>query len=195
MINILMDMRRNKYSVITGSVLLIIILIGCLIRYNNLNEQYQPPTYENYKQNQVVSYNSFAIKASEFEVMNEEDIQDLGPVYEDVTTIDGSSIKSIVTEVRIKNPSSQQMKLEVYPFVIESGGYSNGIDADLFHVLNKDEATMIPVLDAGEEITLQLPFTMIESQFTDKDWDNIENREFNLVLSLYPVKKTISSNI
>ena len=125
--------------------------------------------------------------------MNENEIRKIGPVYNEVNP-NNANIKLILTTIQIKNLSTKQVKLEVYPFVLESSGFSNGINLDLYNVLNGDNATVSPVLKPGEVQTLELPFTMIESQFTKQDWLNLTNRNFELVLSLYPIKKSILLN-
>jgi hypothetical protein len=188
-----MDKIRNKYSILIGIIIIILSLIFT-IRYININHKYPPPVYKKHNLNEPVKYESLEVKATDFKIMNANEIQELGSVYEEITTPDDKNIKCIVAKILIKNSSARKMNLEVYPFTLESLGYSNGIDQGLFNVLNGKDSTMVPDLEPNEELILLLPFTIIEKQFTKPDWDNIVKRKFQLVLSLYPEKKFIVLN-
>ncbi|WP_071396577.1 hypothetical protein [Bacillus tuaregi] len=188
-----MILNRKKLVGISIASLLLILSILFMARFNSLNNKFPPPTIEAYQINEPVRYGSFEITMLEHKMMDKTELQNFSAVYGKLFTNEIKDIKSIVTTINIKNTSNKKMILEVYPFILESKGFSNGVNLDLFMALNTNK-TMTPELNAGEEIKLQLPFTLIEKQFTKQDWANVTRREFELVLSLYPEKKSIFLN-
>ena len=47
---------------------------------------------------------------------------------------------------------------------------------------------MHPNLKAGEHMELKLPFVVYENQFSQKEWENIEEDSGNIIMALYPQK-------
>ncbi len=184
---------NKKFKIYIGIFFIVILTTIIGNRIISLNQQYPPPTHEKSPLKQPMKFNHFEIKATSFRVINNTDLLQLGSEFEQFT-LGHEDFKCVLTELHIKNISSKNLNIEVFPFTLESIGFSNGINLELFNALNGGDAVMNPELKPNEEITLQLPFTMIEEQFTKKDWNNVNERTFELVLSLYPVKKTIVLN-
>ena len=46
-------------------------------------------------------------------------------------------------------------------------------------------------IEPGETCQVKLPFSMIDFHFFPDDWDHVEDRQYELVLSLYPIKRVI----
>ena len=170
------------------------IVVGvflCLysLRYVNLNNKYPPPHVQQYEERQSVPYDSFELTVLETTFMNQET---LDATFQDEHSA-GVYPKCIVIDLKIYNNSQSEKQIEIYPFVLESGAWSNGIHLAAFLALNADvdQATLTPTLQPGESCMLKLPFTLTQEQFKPSQWKNIENRDFQLTFSLYPEKKTI----
>jgi hypothetical protein len=183
----------NKNLIIICFILITLSLLFTF-RYLSINQKYPDPINKEHKLNQPIKYGSFEIKTIGYKMMNSSELKDLGSVFNEITTPYDKNIKCVIATVNIKNSGTEQKNLEVYPFQIESGGFSNGIDAALFSVLNGEDSTLVPILKPNEEKKLLLPFTMIKSQFSKKDWEQIDYRKFQLVLSLYPEKNFVVLN-
>lgn len=181
---------RKKLVGISILILIICLSVLFIVRYNSLNNKYPPATTVQYQINEPVKYSNFEITMTGYKMMDKAELQELGSIYDNIK-YDNKDIKSIVTTIKISNTSNKSEVLEVYPFTLESVGFSNGINFELFLALNGENKTLNPQLKAGDEVELHLPFTLIEKQFTKLAWTNIPDRQFELVLSLYPEKKSI----
>lgn len=77
----------------------------------------------------------------------------------------------------------------------ESRAWGNGWDFELYSALNKGAGLSNVQLSKGEEIDIVFPFTMIRLQFREKEWKQIEEREFYAVLNWYPQKVMLGGSV
>ena len=88
--------------------------------------------------------------------------------------------KAIVVEVVLKNTADVEQEFELYNLYLESETwYTNGIDMEMYMVDN--EPMMKIRLEAGEQKTFYLPYSMSDVQFTDEEWEELQEE-------IYPVK-------
>ena len=59
--------------------------------------------------------------------------------------------------------------------------------------LNQEQpdASLSPILEPGETVTLKLPFHMLSGQYRPSQWEHVEERTYMLTYALYPVKQSI----
>lgn len=88
----------------------------------------------------------------------------------------------------IKRVEETKDTLEIYPFVLQSEYWANGINNEVFQLLNKNEDVLSVELEKNKDQKIKIPFTMIPIQFNEEQWKNLHDRKFELVLSLYPTK-------
>lgn len=164
------------------------IAAGC--RYCQLNRQYPPPEIETYAHLQPVKYNDIELVLNHSAFLQEEEIKTV--LIEELE--EGFTPKMIVLDVTVTNTAETEQTMDFTPFILESGAWKNAVHMMAFLRLNdgaKTAPTMTPILQPGESLTLRLPFLMMPSQFSERKWDAVEERSYELVLSLYPKKRSI----
>lgn len=184
-----MHKMKHKHIVIIITVMILIAMSSIFVaRFIYINQKYPSPTLETVNLNKPIKYLGFEIKVEKSKLIRADEIKKISS--KDKLLFQYNSRALLVT-INLKNTSKEKKKIDITPFEVESSGWRNAINLELFTEITSNGSTMHPTIDAGKEITLVLPFTMLDVQFTKNDWDNIDNRKFDLVLSLYPVKKSI----
>lgn len=60
-----------------------------------------------------------------------------------------------------------------------------------YRFFNSESPRSVFELSNQETKVYTLPFTLVPPLFKEKEWKKIEEREFEYVLALYPIKKVI----
>ena len=68
------------------------------------------------------------------------------------------------------------------------GTNGNQYDMELFFKLNPTLEALEIKLNAGEEASFVIPYTMNEQQVSKKDWNRVDKMELYMVLQYYPQK-------
>lgn len=170
----------------------IIILCFALFvfRFVSLNNEYPAPVLKNYNTNQIIPYGQFVMKVNSYYFLDTEMVK--STFNEELNA--GQNLKCVIVNINVKNVGKSEKNVELYPFVLESGAWKNGINLNAFKKINRDNknATLEPTLKPEESLSIKLPFTMIDKHFKLKQWKIVESRKYSLVLSLYPTKRIIS---
>jgi len=184
-------MNSIKRKLLTVGIVLITIvfLVLFLFRYSYLNQKYPEVIIESCKVNESINYMDFSLRAEEYEIINQNEINEKNVIFQPLQS--SFETKMVIVTLNIKNQSTQEKAIEIYPFVLESNGWSSAFDYEAFCKLNSENASTSLVLKPGETQTAILPFTMYNLQFKKDYWANLKNKEFDLVFSLYPIKKYI----
>jgi hypothetical protein len=184
--------------------LVLIAVIGLTVlftvNYIRINRACPNPTLETYQLNQPVSVKNFSIAATKFQLMDAETAIKQYKIDDDeinkVLRMYPTRIALITITVKNNDKSEQTLSAALHACTtmsIQSFTFANGIADDLRFIFNSNDSYK-PKLKSGEQTTFVLPFTMIESQFKKGNWANINSRKFDLVLTNYPVKKSIHVN-
>lgn len=102
----------------------------------------------------------------------------------------------IMVTVNIKNMSEEKQRVTLDRFALTSQAWTNCAMPDKYMAVNKkwnsEQYQSGPIyIESGEEQTLILPFLLVKKGFRQKQWEHVKERNYELVLSLYPVKKQI----
>jgi len=173
-----------------------IILIVCFLfigRYSALNSAYPDPPVISAGIGEDLEIGDFVFSINNWEWHNGDVVHELIPDYIARYDSDGSSyssekIRIILVEVFIMNNSDEDMTVDLSSFAFESGAWHNQWDCVLFEELNKDNPSLYVDIEHKQKVAITFPITMYDDQFTSKDWRNIENRAFSIVLTTYPYK-------
>lgn len=115
----------------------------------------------------------------EDEVKSNYDISGWGDSYDEEFAV-------AVIDMKITNITDEEQLLEVYAYELSTLGWANGVCAPLYQQMN--EGDMALILEAGESVSLSLPFFLLESHFKESTWDDLENVVFTYLISKYPVR-------
>lgn len=178
---------KSRFSIIMiiGIVILTTLFI---IRFRYINSKYPQPIIQEYNLNEIIRYEGCEIVVQECQWLSDDEIRALD-VEKGVFPDD--EIKAILVKILVRNTSEKQKSIESYAFEVESLDWHNGLMLDLSKAINGENSSFHLNLEPGEEVTRILAYSMIPLQFNDSEWDNVEKREYKLVISLYPVKNEI----
>lgn len=103
----------------------------------------------------------------------------------------------IFSEMTMKNIGGEDKTVNVYDFVIGTLTGSNGMSMDLFEIANDSIELMSPTIKSGEEVTVILTFSYVNGYINGDLYKKgkMEDEEFELILSLYPVRRSIHLNV
>ena len=176
----------NK-SVKRTALAIVILLLGVwLYFYIRVNSIYKEPIVEHYKSGQVAFLNDYSIKMGKSKWISKDEAINEYKFYEEA--FETEDYKFIAVEVEYTNTGNEKKTFETHYSELESGTWSNGINLEMFGILNPDESMRL-TLEPGESKTLTFPFLILERVLKHGLWDNIEKEEFKYIVSLYPVKR------
>lgn len=107
-----------------------------------------------------------------------------------------SALDNIMVTVNIKNMSEEKQRVTLEGFTLTSQAWTTCTAPDKYMAVNEKwnseqyQSGSI-YIESGEERKLILPFLLVKNGFTQKQWEHVKERNYELVLSLYPVKKQI----
>ena len=189
---------RKKITVILLVILSILILVLMLIRCVYLNLQYPNPTIFATKSDNVITINNYEISLTAWKWGDGEIIQEVYPGYH-LIEIDGEEYPTNqervgLAEVTIHKVKNDSTSLDLSEVTFESGSWGNQFDFDLFMHLNPNLDNLMLKLSEDETVTVTFPITMLDIQFSEKSWENIDNRQFFIVVQYYPEKRQLACN-
>lgn len=174
-------MRKKKIYIIIA--VLLVLSIGYSIGVYRINSKFKQvkikeiPLGVQYQVN-----NDIWMKVNGVMFLDKEELE---KTYEYRHEYEGEII-GILVESTYLNKGDEKQIVTTYNNNIERTGYSNGIDPILFSRLNLCDLNF--ELDGGEEKDIVLTYILMDFQFNNKRWENIENGGFYISSSRYPIK-------
>lgn len=184
----------KRRVIMVPALLLLLILYG--IQYWKINTKYPAPQNISVCLNETVQVDGVEIKPLKAELLDGHQIQQIMHVSteaENNNIYDYHNMKLYLMTILCRNVSSQKNNVDFTQWMVESGAWGNGLNGEFFKNLNGN-ISIIQDLKADEEITVELPFTMVESMFSKKEWEKMSSRNFNIIISLYPEKIILKGN-
>jgi len=179
--------NKRKRIIVFASIVIGCVLCGTLIyKTVKVNQKYpQAPikhiafgdTYDMEPNIAVTVNNTTWITSKEY-------IKKYG---EDTDVRKDEDARVVYVDITLKNNSNKEEQIELYKFYIEKKGYCNGLALEMFLNLSNTKEVDIE-LKKGEEYQITLVYVLYGFQFPKQVWKNIENQNFYLVNSRYPVK-------
>lgn len=179
-----------KKSKVVISILLILIIVILRLRYNYINKQYPQVIEEIYSIGEKIDYRGVELSVEEVRIIEHEEIVDMN-LQESKFYLEDKR-KAIVAIVTFKNNSDKLVSIESDYFEATTIDWHNGLNYEMFSVLNGGDKSPYVELNSKEEITLQLPYEMFDFQFKENTWDKIRELQFRLVVDVYPIKKSVN---
>lgn len=162
-------------------------------RFHVVNSECPAPILETHSLNEPVIHNGVEYTLSDYAVLSEDDFCeqfDIDPLH---VKVSGLNSKIIVFTMYAKNVSEQNVDVDFSAqMLLQLGNYTCTYMCyiPLFPLLNPDKPTAGTILP-GHDITLIIPYQIIEYDWNKKEYENLENETTQVVFSLYPVKKAI----
>lgn len=183
-------MKRKEMYVVGVVVILAMILIGS--RYYMLNKVYSNPVNCQAGLNEKLILGDYTFEMGQWEWKDGTILKDMMPEYIMLFQSDGNEYppekeKVAFVSLTITKNSSTSNYLDLSNIGIESGAWHDQWDGQVFEHLNGEDGLVLH-MEEGEERNILIPVVLYEFQFSKKEWENIENREFRVVLENYPEK-------
>ncbi len=169
-----------------------VFLIGVTIGIVLINQKYPPPTIEEHQIGEAFSYaytpaleitvtDSHFVEEEERQKMLQQERDDLND-----PTLDKQYFEVFLT---VTNTGSETVQPELYTCVLQSGAWINGTAS--FSVYENGEETGSLELEPGQKKELKLMYDISSIQFTSSQWEDVKNREYRLMLNLYPIEQSV----
>lgn len=172
--------------------LLLLLLLFAIVRNLYLNRMYPSPAVETYSRNSIIQLGNYEISLTDWQWSDGEIVHEIYPGYK-LIEIDGEEYSTEkerigLAEVTVTKTKNDNTKLDLTEIAFESGAWGNQFDLELFMKLNPDLDGLVLEMKAGETKKIMFPITMLDLQFSQKSWHDIDERQFYVVVQYYPVK-------
>ncbi len=184
-------MKRKTYILILLCVLLSVIVAKIYL----LNKKYPNPIEEPYIIGETITDEIFSVTLNRMEIIDGNELakrcpEEIVGYHSDGTPYQGNEIRVLLAEISVEKLKNVTDTFDFSVFMCESNAFGNGVNPSIFMKLNPGVSIQREQINYKEARKVTLPFTMIQEQFRyKKQWERIEEREFFVVYSLYPVKK------
>ena len=186
-------MMRNKNFFMLVIIGMVIVALGLFWggQYAKVNSVYPASKSIQAKVGDVINYEDFEfrIESSEYYTYNEmiATKEDLIDYTEYENNFDKEDLFFVFVRVSVKNRSENNTAIPLYNLAISSNTYSNGIDITTFAAINGSLEMLTPTFSANEEKKIVFTYTLLKSAC----FDNNSFPELELILSLYPERKSL----
>lgn len=189
---------RSKKILTKTSALIFVAAVVCLIlvgRFIYMSSKYPSPQIETFQKNDVIQIGNYEITLTDCKWGDGEVVHQICPGYM-FMEIDGEEYPTEqervgLAKIVVRKTGEDNTILDLSEITFESGAWGNQFDLELFSALNPSLEGLVLELEKGEEIEVVFPITMLDMQFSERAWKNIDERNFYIVLQYYPVKYQI----
>ena len=170
---------------ISSFMVVVVLVIG-------INLKYPKAQLEEKQLGEAMMADDFEITATDVSFMSQEDFSDIYAFEKEMF----KEAECIMVTVNIKNMSEEKQRVTLEGFTLTSQAWTTCTAPDKYMAVNakwnSEQYQSGPIyIESGEERKLILPFLLVKNGFTQKQWGHVKERNYELVLSLYPVKKQI----
>ena len=166
-----------------------------LVRIYMLNIQYPQAQIKVVKIGEILKLDSYNVRMISWEWKDSSILKGIAPDYSVMTDVDGSDYpeekeKVAFAKLEIIKTTDNNEGFDITTIALESGGWNNQWDAVLYEELNGDESFYLQ-MKKGESKEITIPVVLYDFQFHYKDWMEVNQRNFNIVFTNYPIKRMI----
>ena len=187
-------MRKVRIAVLIAAVFLI-SLWG--IRVYKINQDFPQVQMQMEEACEWYSWkNDIFLRVEKGIVMDDAAIRTYPGISQDVLKPYG--MKILWVQYSLRNDGGEDRIVDMLDLDVETSGWSNIPDPELCHEMS--EWNTVPIdyslgmavrIKSGETVQLQMPYFLSEPLFREHEWENVEQRAYDVPLTLYPVKKMI----
>ncbi len=137
---------------------------------------------------------SFSLSVVGFKVYDGNYVEQIAPGYtsyfgdqDDADSGGTNNFKLIVVDVEVTNGSTEKLRLELTSLMLQSDAWKNGISLTLLESFNEESPKELGTFESNSSKIISLPYELLSVQFKNSaDWDVVVQRDYDLVLSVYP---------
>lgn len=120
-----------------------------------------------------IMLDGFEVQLEDIDVQNTEDSTYSDSIKNEISQT-GEDSKIIKLNIEVSNPEKEDKRFAIYEFQLENGGWSNGINPDLYSESNKDPG-LEPLIKSGETREVILTYIAYPSQMSEEEWEKLDN--------------------
>lgn len=188
----------KKYRNILILALMAVMGLSASLRYITLNQKYPNPQVTVIPQGETARIGNYEFVLKDVAWHTGEITEEIIPGYTIVSQngerYPAEKEKIILATLRIKKIKEDDTALDLTSIAFEIGAWHNQHDFFLFEALN-GKGMMQLKLKEQEEKEVIFPVYMLDRNFKKKAWEQIEQRNVDVVLNYYPEKIVLRSNI
>ena len=186
--------KSNRLRKVISAFLVIVVIASVFVwRFHVVNAECPAPVLDTHSLNEPVFHNGVEYTLSDYAVLSEDEFCkqfNIDPLH---VKAYGLHSKIIVFTMYAKNVSEQNVDVDFAgQMLLQLGNYTCTYMCyiPLFQLLNPDKPTAGTMLP-GHDIELTIPYQIIEYDWNENEYENLENETTQIVFSLYPVKKSV----
>ncbi len=163
------------------------------VQIYNVNAQYPQASVVRHQMNETIDGGAASVRVTGCRIASVEEVKKSAPDYEIAGSTGQTDYKFLLITVQFRNVSNTKQELSIPAMLhAQTVTWSNGMELELFHHLNPGETGPgYMEMGAGSEKTLILPYLLTSGQFNEKDWNRVERLQYQISVSIYPVKHVI----
>ena len=194
-----MKQRKSKQVRLLSGILIGIVMVAVLARIVYLNHCYPSPKVITYTDNDTIKLGNYEIKQTGWEWGDGSLLKEKCPDYVYHQMDDGSeypfdSVRVGFITLSVTKVKDDTTSLDLTSLAFEMGTNGNQYDMELFFKLNPTLEALEIKLNAGEEASFVIPYTMNEQHVSKKDWNRVDKMKLYMVLQYYPQKIRLCCN-
>lgn len=188
-------MKKNKKEVlkIMGIAFVVILLAIWGIQVYRMNQKIPQVQTEVTEAREWFQWKqNVKLRTEGARFMENDEIRNLYRLDEDETEpFPGMILKLMWVTVSFKNDSSESADIDILDIGASTSGWSNIPDYDFYYKIGNPERPHHFELKPQEEVRMDLPYLFVKPNFRNGQWEKIEEKEYFLVTSLYPMKHVL----
>lgn len=185
-------LHHRKLRVWLPVLLLIIVVTVYTGNFMSLNSKFHSPQIKSNSMNQEIVLQGLTFQITEAQMLHTDDITSNGTLKELLAEYYSDSFENyilILITAELENRTASSAAFDFTFLHLESGAYSSQAFYPLMHYYNN--FGMMLELGSKEKEEVIIGFPIHKVSFRETDWNNVENREYKLVCSLFPQKEII----
>lgn len=178
----------------TAAISITLLLVWCL-NVVKISECYAESEDAAYNISETMKYNDLNIRVEKIEFLESEK---LNKIYENAF---GKLLEQecMLVYINIENNTTEEKRIELGSFVLQSGAYKNMVIMEVYQEVNQGyitngKITTNPIIEAESSFKCILTYTIPKVQYTNKQWEKVREDKYQLVVTLYPVKRYFELN-
>lgn len=167
----------------------VVFFIGGIWKGIRLYQQYPNPQITTYLYGEAAQIGSYAVVIGDWQWDDGSGIAERFPEYNFYLPLIDERLAELRVGLITFHVTKNQEGDDRFAFpnvAFSSGAWSNQAEMELFFLLNSHLKSMTLDLAVGETEKVILPLVVMEHQFTQKQWQEVENREYYIDLQFYP---------
>jgi hypothetical protein len=190
-------LQTRPVFVVIAVVVVAALLTAAALRIAQINTRFPNPTVVEHQLGETFMVEGVEFRITDVCLIGYAEMKKTVPSYEiefldeQQNPFEPSRLRFLLVGMDVRRVSQGSPSFSLTWSYVQSRAWRNGFDHNLFRNLNEGKEVS-SALDGSETARLVLPYTMTDTQFKSQaDWETVEDRPFDLIVSTYPVENIV----